>query len=245
MESAAQGVGFIGHLYSETDVYPHPALTTLAETAISTWWRSPQRRLWDVMQEEIAGLSDALRRDLALDTGQSYFWHFAHRLIREHAQTFTRLRTLSALRSEVTCYGNFGNTAAMPPNVIHGGGDIPFGPELAAVMSRHAVTVDALNPGSIEGYSHKLVLGFASGGFVLVNRKRDFVANFGEAGEAVSYNDAEELGRKVEFFLTHPQQRREVGDEIRERIRVRFQLHHVLSRVLTQAISVGGDYVHD
>jgi len=68
-----------------------------------------------------------------------------------------------------------------------------------------------------------------------MNRKQDFVDTFGEAGEAVSYVDADDLGEKVDRFLSDPRLRREVGDAIRERIAARFQLKHVLWRALDAA----------
>lgn len=140
----------------------------------------------------------------------------------------------------MTCYGNFARAPGAPSNLIPKPGGIPFGPELAEVFSRHAVTVDVLNPGSIAGSSHKPVLAFASGGFVLLNRKREFVTNFGAAGEAVSYTGVEELGRKVKYFLAHFKERQETGDAIRERIHARYQLRDVLARVLISAMKLPG-----
>ena len=100
-------------------------------------------------------------------------------------------------------------------------------------MARHTITVDVFNPGSIHGYSHKPMMAFAAGGFMLVNRRRDFLHAFGEAGEAVSYD--QDLGAKIDRFLTNPKYLREVREAIRETISTRFQLRDVLTRVLDAA----------
>lgn len=140
----------------------------------------------------------------------------------------------------VACYGNLRIDApGVPANLVARPGGIPFGPPLAATFARHPITIDVLNPGFVNGYSHKPVLAFASGGFVLVNRKRDFIDAFGEAGEAVSYGDGEELGAKVDRFLGNPKYRRETGDAIRETIGARFQLTDVLRRSLLAACRSG------
>jgi hypothetical protein len=66
---------------------------------------------------------------------------------------------LAAVPGPVNAYGNF-QRAEIPANVIAKPGGIPFGPELAATLARHAVTVDVLNPGFVAGYSHKPLLVF-------------------------------------------------------------------------------------
>jgi hypothetical protein len=114
-------------------------------------------------------------------------------------------------------------------------GEIPFGAPLATTLARRAVTIDVLNPGYVHGYGHKPILGFAAGGLVLLNRKRDFLEAFGEAGEAVSYGGADDLAGKVDRFLGDPRYRREVMAAIRETIAARYQLRDVLLRVLEAA----------
>ena len=92
-----------------------------------------------------------------------------------------------------------------------------------------------LNPSFIAGFGHKSVLGFAAGGFVLLNRQRDFVDTFGDAGEAVSYSTADELAGKIDLYLTKPTLRREIGGVIREKLFARHTLQATLARVLEQA----------
>src|SRR5262249_55478018 len=81
----------------------------------------------------------------------------------------------------------------------------------------------------------KPILGFAAGGFVLLNRKRDFVATFGDAGEAVSYSTVDELAAKIDLYLTKPALRREIGETIRDRLFARHGLQATRARVLESA----------
>jgi hypothetical protein len=230
------GVGFIGHVYQELLSYSHPALAELAGDAAAEWLESSVSPLWDVLIRRISAMKPGLRERLGLHPDNTCFWRFAHRLIAHEAQTSARLKMLGAAHVPVTCYGDLRkDLPGVPQNLLPALGEIPFGPPLADALARHSITIDVLNPGFVNGYSHKPVLGFASGGFVLVNRKVDFIGAFGEAGESVSYSGADELRTKVDRFLSLPARRREVGDAIRERIRVRFQLNDVLRRVLEAA----------
>src|ERR1044071_8227947 len=124
----------------------------------------------------IAAMKCGPRAALALDRDQTHFWHFANRLIRYEAQTPFRLHVLGSARVSVACYGNLRTSAPdVPPNLIAEPGHIPIGPHLAAALARHPITIDVANPAFVNGYSHKPILGLASGGFLLVNRKRDSI----------------------------------------------------------------------
>jgi len=231
------GVAFVGHFYQDPPGYPDPALRALAGNAMRAWDHAAGRPLWDVLSDQIETLEPARRKRQALHVDESYFWHFAHRLVLHDAQTAQRLRVLGSAGVPVTCYGNLNTElSGVPRNLIPVPGHIPYGPELAAALARHAITVDVFNPGYIHGYSHKPMITFASGGFMLMDRKRDFIAAFGELGEAVSYRpDAGDLAVKIDRFLTNPAYLQEVAAAIRDRISTRFQLKDVLTRVLQAA----------
>jgi len=239
--AADRRVGFIGHLYQEPRQYPDPAIEDVARKTLEGWSGEPG--LWYVLLDRIAALDGRLRTRLALDLDQSYFWHFAHRLVLHDAQTALRLKVLGSAGIDVLCYGNLKtDSGGIPRNLIPVPGHIPYGPALAACLARHEIMIDAFNPGSLHGFSHKPMIAFASGGFMLVNRKRDFIRAFGDAGEAVSYRpDSGELATKIDLFLTKPAYRREVGDAIREIIAERFQLRDVLARVIEAAFDGATD----
>jgi hypothetical protein len=225
-EPVESGVAFVGHFYRADD--PFPELAGLTRDTIEAWLGAGGRPLWDVLMERIAGA--------AIDPDQTMFWAYAYRLIVHRAQSAVRLKVLGAAGVPVACYGDLpAGVPGIPENLVAMPGAIAFGPLLAAALRRHAITIDVMNPGFIHGFSHKPVLAFASGGFVLMDRKRDFLDQFGQAGAAVSYDGADDLGAKVDRFLGNPGYRREVGDAIREEIAGRFQLKDVLCRVLVAA----------
>ena len=201
---------FIGHLNHDPRPWPAPSFATLAGEIVEESLRDLDRPIWDVLFRKIGAHPE-------LDPDQSFFWAFAHRVIVYEAQAARRLAVL----------GHAGVAAVE--------GHIPMGPPLARAFAQHAITVDVANPAFIDGFGHKPVLGFAAGGFVLLNRRRDFIATFGDAGEAVSYANADELAAKIDLYLTKPALRREIGGAIREQLFARHTLKATLARVLEQA----------
>jgi hypothetical protein len=201
---------FIGHLNHDPRPWPDASFATLCRGIVEESLRAPDRPIWDI-------LLDRTQSQPELDPDQTFFWAFAHRVIVYEAQ------------------------AARRRHFIEGAGvsrvedHVAPGPPLARAFASHAITVDVLNPSFIAGYGHKPVLGFAAGGFVLLNRQRDFVETFGDAGEAVSYSTADELAAKIDLYLTRPALRRELGDAIRDSLFARHTLHATLARVLEQA----------
>jgi hypothetical protein len=153
-------------------------------------------------------------------------------VIVHEAQAARRLDILSATARPIAFYGE---ASSGPPGHLRPMGSVPFGPALAAVYARHPIIIDAQSAGFIHGFGHKPIHAFAAGGFMLVDRKADFVAAFGEAGEAASYGSNEELAAKIDRFLAAPAWRREVGDAIRARIAERHGLPDVLTRILERA----------
>jgi hypothetical protein len=235
-EGNKASVGFVGHFYQEPTTFSHPALAGLAAETVRTWIDGYGQPLLGALERQIERLPRDLRQQLALDPDQTYFWHFAHRLVIHQAQTALRLKVLGSADVPVACYSNLRtDVPGVPENLIAIPTDIPYGPELAALFASHPIIIDVLSPGFMHGYSSKQIHGFSAGGFMLMNRKQDFVDVFGEAGEAVSFVDGNDLSAKVDRFLSNPRYRREVGDAIRETITAGFQLKDVLSRALHAA----------
>jgi hypothetical protein len=233
----ATDVSFVGHVSQAPASHPHPALATLARESIDAWL-AEGGALWDILSARIAALSPAVRQELALDSDQSFFWAWVHRVIVHEAQARRRLQLLGGARAPIACYGNLrGDWPGVPPNLIPVPGHIPFGPRLLGALTRHAIAVDVSNPGFINGFGHKPMQGFAAGAFMLIERKQDFVDAFGEAGEAVSYRDGADLAAKIDLYLGKPALRRELTGEMRQRIAERHTLEHVLTRVLDAAAS--------
>lgn len=222
-----EDVAFVGHLNYHPRPWPDPILATLAQEVVDETLQAPDRPVWDTVLRKTATLP-------ALDPDRSAFWRFAHRAIVYEAQAALRLALLGGSGAPTTVYGNL-DPARAPANLTSVRGHIPLGPPLARTFARHAITVDVASPAFIDGFSHKPVLGFAAGGFVLLNRKRDFVAAFGAEGEAVSYSGVDELAAKIDLYLTKPALRREIGQAIRARLFARHGLQATLARVLERA----------
>jgi hypothetical protein len=237
----AAGVGFVGHLYQAQVPSRGACLDELARSAALVWADGAGPSLWHALTGRIETLSADARSRHRISRDETFFWSFAHRFIVHEAQTSSRLAALGAAGVTVSCIGNLDTGApGVPPNLIATSSGVPFRHGLPEALTRHAVTLDVLNPGFIEGYSHKPVLGFAAGGFVLANRTRGFVENFGEAGAAATWTSHADLAAKIDLYLSRPALRREIGDTIRAEIEATHTLSHVLCRVLDQAWAVRG-----
>ena len=235
----AADVAFVGHFYQTSPDDADPALTALAGDAIAGW-RPGGGTMWHSFRHQLSLLPAARQGELRLGLDDSFFWGFAHRTIIRDAHTANRLRMLGAAGVPVACYGNL-NTGVpgVPASLLARPGHIPFGPELDAVLARHPVTVDVTSPGFTHTISQKLFRGFDCGGFMLVDRKADFTAAFGDLGEAISYADGPDLAAKIDLYLSKPALRQEIGDAMRARINVDRRLPDVLNRVLGQAAERG------
>ena len=200
---------FVGHLNHDPRPWPDASFEALSRDIVDESLRDLDQPIWDILRRK----SDRPE----LDPDRTFFWSFANRVIVYEAQAAHRRAILERT-----------NVSAVEEHIA-------FGPPLARTFAQHAITVDVVNPAFIAGFGHKPVLGFAAGGFVLLNRRRDFVETFGDAGEAVSYSTADELAAKIDLYLTKPALRREVGGAIRDRLFARHTLQATLARVLEQA----------
>ena len=237
----ATGVGFVGHVYQAQVPSRGACLDELASGAASAWADGAFPSLWDALTGRVDALPADLRSQLRMSRDETFFWSFAHRFIVHEAQTASRLAALGAAGVTVSCIGNLDTGAAgVPANLIATSGRVPFRDGLPEALTRHAIVLDVLNPGFIEGYSHKPVLGFAAGGFVLANRTRGFVENFGEAGAAATWTDHADLAAKIDLYLSRPALRGEIGDTIRAEINAAHTLPDVLCRVFDAAWALRG-----
>jgi hypothetical protein len=230
-----QMVSFVGHFY-KMPVYQDEHLEQLAQNSLHEWSETRTSALWNVLARRVESMPAELRNALALDVDQTFFWDFAQRLIDHRAQTYVRLKFLAGAGVPVACYGNLQTEVPETPANLHQvRSHVDFGPELAAVFARHPITIDVLSPGFIDGYSFKANVGFAAGGFVLVDRKHDFITAFGEAGEAVTYVSTDDLSAKIDRFLTNPRYRREVRKEIQAKVLAKHTLDAFFSNLLNAA----------
>jgi hypothetical protein len=235
-------VAFFGHLQppagSSDLAGRHPALAALREQVLAGRTASLDRPVLPDIAAGLAELPVTVRAALRADPDESFYWHL---LGSEVAACQARLRA-EVLAGACRPVAFFGETGG----VLLGGairrhpGRFRFGQELAQAFAATQVTVDVVNPGFVHGFGTKAVNCFAAGGFMLLDRRRDFVAAYGEAGEAVSCSSLDELNAKLERYLAAPRERREIGDALATRIRQEHLLPGVLVRLVEQALALPG-----
>jgi hypothetical protein len=232
-------VAFFGHMRPlEPDSRParhHAALVERLEVIL----RAKADRLETaVLQDVVAAVDELpaqLRASMRLDPDESFYWSV---LCSEMgvAQTSLRRALLEGLGREVTFYGDYGAREA-GEGVDWRPSRFRFGPELARAFAGTAVTVDLVNPGFLHGYGSKVMNCFAAGGFMLLDRKRDFVELFGALGEAVSFSSLDELQAKVDYYLANEDERREISEALGDRIREHHSLPGLLRRLTDTALA--------
>jgi Glycosyl transferases group 1 len=231
-------VTFFGHMRPlELESRPgrhHAALVELRETVL----RGKVDRLdTPVLQDVVAAVDElpaSLRTSMHLHPDESFYWSV---LCGEMAVAQTRLRRalLEGLSREVTFYGDYGAPDA-GGRVYLRSARFRFGAELARAFAGTAVTVDLVNPGFLHGFGSKVMNCFAAGGFMLLDRKQDFVELFGALGEAVSFSSLGELRAKVDYYLANEEERLAISEALGARIREHHSLPGLLRRLTDAAL---------
>jgi hypothetical protein len=231
-------VAFFGHMRPlELDARParhHAALVELRDMVLRG---KVDRLATPVLQDLVAALDDLpppLRASLHLHPDESFYWSL---LCGEMAvaQTWLRRALLAGLAREVAFYGDYGGPDADGP-VDWRPDRFRFGAELARAFAATAVTVDLVNPGFLNGCGSKVMNCFAAGGFMLLDRKQDFVELFGALGEAVSFSSLDELRAKVDYYLANEEERVSISEALGERIREHHSLPGLLRRLSDVAL---------
>jgi hypothetical protein len=233
-------VGFIGHVRPlSLDTRParhHAALEDVREAALQATCSDHSRPVQLELQRRIDRIPATLRAALRLNPDESFYWSFLTSEV-DVAQTRLRTSVIAAMENSVSLFGDFefggalGSATQRPERFA-------FGPALAAAFAGISVTIDVVNPGFIHGFGTKVMNCFAAGGFMLQNWKHDFVARFGELGEAVSYSTLDDLRAKLDHFLSHELERRAIAAALAERIRAGHSLPHVFARLIDRALQL-------
>jgi glycosyl transferase family 1 len=231
-------VAFFGHMRPlELDARParhHAALIELREMVLRN---KVDRLATPVLHDLVAALDDLpspLRVSLHLHPDESFYWSL---LCGEMAvaQTWLRQALLEGLARGVAFYGDYGAPDA-GGRVDRRPDRFRFGADLARAFAATAVTVDLVNPGFLHGYGSKVMNCFAAGGFMLLDRKQDFVDLFGPLGEAVSFSSLDELQTKVDYYLANEEERVAISEALGERIREHHSLPGLLRRLTDVAL---------
>jgi Glycosyl transferases group 1 len=231
-------VAFFGHMRSlELESRPARHSGALVELRQSVLNGKVDRLDTPVLQDVVTAVDELppqLRASLRLHPDESFYWSVLGSEMAV-AQTWLRRGLLEGLGREVAFYGDYGGPDA-GGSVDRRAARFRFGPELARAFAGAAVTVDLVNPGFLHGYGTKVMNCFAAGGFMLQDRKQDFVELFGELGEAVSFSSLGDLQAKLDRYLSNEDERRAVAEALRERIREHHSLPGLLRRVTEAAL---------
>lgn len=233
-------VAFVGHVQpldlERSPARHDPALVAARETALAEKLARLDVPVLDAFERALDAIPAPRRAALRLGPDESFRWSL---LCSEMgvAQTVLRRGLLEALSREVAFFGDYGG-AVPGGRVTLRSERFGFGVELACAFAATRIVVDLVNPGFVHGYGSKVVNGFAAGGFLLLDRKADFVARFGELGEAVSFSTADELEAKLDRYLTDERARCELGAALGARARAEHGLAATFRRLVHRALAL-------
>ncbi|SEC60069.1 Glycosyl transferases group 1 [Rhizobiales bacterium GAS191] len=239
----AHRVGFVGNLYlsATQDIrYDDDALLAIRQAALAAVMADWNYPAYSAYLRTIGSLDPHLRSKLRLDADQSFYWRFLYDELCSVANGEPRFRKLLACGHPVTYFGGFADlrsrNAALNAGWILADKYLPYGSSLAAAYHQIRVTIDVANAPFINGFSSKILGCFAAGGFMLTTRKPDMAAALGPVVDAIGFSNAEELSRKVDYYLTHDRQRLEIAREIKEIVRRNFTTSELFARTVPMAL---------
>ena len=237
-------LAFFGNLYlaasAEIPYGGQPDLAAVRQAALARCeadWDLPP---FDAYLRAISGLSMAQRAELKLEPDETFYWRFLYDELSLVANGERRFRILAGCNRPLAFYGGFADpasgTAIARQNWLLRE-SLPHDRSLAEAYRSTDITLDVVNAPFINGFSPKLLECFASGGFLLTTRKKDIAGTFGdELSDAISYSNAGELAAKIDHYLGHENERRNVAREIRDIIRREHTAAALFARTLPDAI---------
>jgi hypothetical protein len=240
---AEQEVAFFGNIYlaaAEQVPYSHRLdLVEIRQTALTRCESDWEMPAYSAYAGAIAEMDAGSRLALGLDPDQSFYWRFLYDELSIVANGDRRFRILSACNRPVAFYGGFADPESRAGIADKGWllrEALPHDRSLAQAYQTTLVTIDVVNAPFIHGFSPKLLECFASGGFMLTTRKKDMFAAFGNLADAFGYSSANELTTKVDYYLSHDSERRDVTRQMQEIIRRDHTAPALFARTLPRAL---------
>ena len=220
-------LAFFGNLYlaatAEIPYGDEPALAAVRQDALARCGADWDLAPFDAYARVIAELLPDQRAELMLEPDETFYWRFLYDELSIVANGERRFKILAACNRSLAFYGGFADplsgTAIATRNWLMRE-SLPHDRSLAEAYRSTAITLDVVNAPFINGFSPKLLECFASGGFLLTTRKTDIATAFGKGlADAISYSNADELAVKVDRYLSHESERRDIAREMRDIIR--------------------------
>ena len=180
------------------------------------------------------------KRFPSVSPDNTFFWSLANTLLG-NLTTAHRKEVLSRTPIPVAYYGGFADpdharTYDGSGHIVHHG-SVPFD-DLPQLYRSYRLSIDVTNCPFINGSNAKVLDCFASGGFMLVDWRKDLAEELGDVANMFMYRDREELGKLCDKLMGNSKLRNEVIGTIRARIARSLTFNHLLQDTVEQTLGV-------
>ena len=232
-------LSFCGNIYenlvAESNFSRDPFFADLTERLVSRKLARLSASMWDVFCSEVDRLDACERNQRGLIPTRSEFWDYYLYAVWLVANTRVRIGLMTQIEHPVDVFGMFGDPESRELlsryPTLRFVGDRHGYAELPATYAATRVNLCISNGLIYEGLPVKFLECVASGGFALVDFKADLLGLLGEDVRAVMFDNADELNRKIEYFLARPGERREIVETLRPLIERRCTAATMMSLV--------------
>ena len=176
---------------------------------------------WAAVERSLGEIDAADARAARLDYDESFFWSFLAGDVMARVITNGRLAALRAVRHPLEFYGLLHDpelAGLLTGSTATYRGIAEFDTELPALFARSKVTLDVVTAYFVTGVTTKIMNCFAAGGLCLFNAKEGFRRALGAEADRVMYATFDEMRAKLDYLLTHDNERLELAAHLRRRI---------------------------
>lgn len=172
----------------------------------------------DIIQKLLEAMPIELHQDGMETYAYVYANYFLYRKITQTERT-ELLQLISSALPEMSCYA----AKAAPPLKLYTPEETPFLPKIKNMGSvhylnemplvfRHSKINLNITLRSIKnGIPLRAMDIMGAGGFLLTNPQNDFSRHFEDGTDYVSYKSTEDLLNKIEYYLSHEKERKEIA----------------------------------
>lgn len=175
---------------------------------------------WKLLVAEIEKRGPKWITEAKLGFDETYFWGVYEYVVWIVMNTFCRMSMISSIERNISFYGGFADPDGInylrSVNNIDFKGTVDYVSELPEVFRKTRITVDVTNQLAQHSSPCKLFECFAACGFMLVDYKHDISAAFEKYANLISYKSFDELNDKIEYYLTHENDRLDISKSIRD-----------------------------
>jgi len=211
-------VAFCGNLYPDmlerSPFFADPELRAIVEEVCAAKLAELDRSSFELLGEALERRPADVRARLGLEPRRQRYWDFYLFVVWQAVNTRVRIALLTGVRHEIEVFGMFADPSSVERlgayGNLHYEGNAPHFDGLPGVYASTRVNVCVGNALIHRGLPSKLLDCLAAGGFALSDPKQDLVRVFGEDVRRIFFRDPDELGERIDHFLAHPRERREI-----------------------------------